>query len=123
MKTTYFRNDSLAILLVGAAIMCTSAAAFAEHYGRAGGRVGVAAIEEIVRNSRVAAAQSDNVWIVFGQAGQPVGADAIAYVHTHAKRSRFNDERAAAWFGRSGGAIGIERAREDVAMRFADQSK
>ena len=123
MKTTYFRNDSLAILLVGGAIMCTSATAFAEHYGRAGGRVGVAAIEEIVRNPRGAAAQSDNLWIVFGQAGQPVGADAIAYVNKHAKRSRFNDERAAAWFGRSGGAIGIERAREDVAMRFADQSK
>jgi len=123
MKTTYFRNDSLAIFLTGAALMCTSAAAFAEHYGRAGGQVGVAAIEQIVRDARVTAAQSDGQLIVFGQAGQPVGADAIAYVSKHAKRSRVNDERAAAWFGRSGGAIGVDRARESVPMRYAEQGK
>lgn len=86
--------------------------------------MGADAIAQVVRDSRPAGTNDGRDFpVIYGQAGQPVGADAIEYVVKHARRSMATERQTHAHFGRAGGAIGIDRTWDDAAPRIAQMKR
>ncbi len=114
------------VMAVAAGSLFLGAAAVADEgvYGRAGGPVGADAISQVARDARPAGTKSEShASIVYGHAGQPVGADAIEYVVKRARRSMAGDRQMDAYFGRAGGAIGVDRVGNGDTARFAQAGR
>lgn len=124
MRITCKTSNAGALMLLG--LMLLAGAAFAEDvsHGRAGVATAADRIAQVVRDARPAGATSDQHAVtIYGQAGQPVGADAIEYVSRHARRSRVRDDAMAAGFGRAGGPAGRGHVRDDSSLHVAESDR
>ncbi len=110
MKITIAASAFFSLVLLGMVLLMGAVAADEDTYGRAGGRVGHVAIAQVVREARAARTMlTQESMTIHGQAGQPVGADAIEHVSRNARRSTGEGRQTNASFGRAGSAVGIDR--------------